>query len=74
MSFIDVTLVKQFNGIAQEVSRRKYKNALGQMFTIETALIKKTLVEWFNKKLKSQHLELDLLEKDQYERKHPIDW
>ena len=63
MSFIDVTLVKQLNDIAQEVSRRKYKNALGQMFTIKTVLTKKTLVEWFSKKIKSQHLELDLLEK-----------
>ena len=44
------------------------------MFTIETALIKKTLVEWFNKKITSQHLESDLLEKNQYQRKHPIDW
>ena len=52
MSFIDVTLFKQLNDISQEVSRRKYKNALGRMFTIETALIKKTLVEWFNKKLR----------------------
>ena len=41
MSFIDVTLVKQLNDTAQEVSRRKYQNNLGQMFTIETALIKK---------------------------------
>ena len=35
MSFIDVMLVKQLNDIAEEVSRRKCKNALGQMFTIE---------------------------------------
>ena len=41
MSFIDVTLVKQLNDTAQEVSRRKYQNNLDQMFTIETALIKK---------------------------------
>ena len=41
MSFIDVTLVKHVNDIAQEVSQRKCKNALGQMFTIEPALIKK---------------------------------
>ena len=41
MSFINVTLVKQLNDIAQEVSRRKCKNDLGQMFTIKTALIKK---------------------------------
>ena len=35
MSFIDVMLVKQLNDIAEEVSRRICKNALGQMFTIE---------------------------------------
>ena len=40
MSFIDIKLVKQLNDIAQEVSRRKCKNALGEMLTIETALIK----------------------------------
>ena len=40
MSFIDVTLIKQLNDIAQEVSRRICKNALGQMFAIETVLIK----------------------------------
>ena len=31
MSFTDVTLIKQLNGIAQAVSPRKCKNALGQM-------------------------------------------
>ena len=33
MSFIDVTLIKQSNDIVQEVSRRKCKNALSEMFT-----------------------------------------
>ena len=42
------------------------------MFLVETALIKSTLLEWFNKKIKSQHLELDLLIKNKYEKKHPI--
>ena len=73
ISFIDITLIKRLNDIAQEVSQRKCKNSLGQMFTIETTLIKKTLAEWFNKEIKSQHLELDLLEKKQSERKQPID-
>ena len=67
-------LTKDQMSFIQIVSRRNCKNALGQMFTIETALIKKTLVEWFNKNIKSQHLGLDLLEKNQYERKHPTDW
>ena len=33
MSYIDVTLIKQSNDIVQEVSRRKCKNALSEMFT-----------------------------------------
>ena len=41
MSFIDLMLIKQLNDVAQEVSQRKCKNALGQMFSIETALVKK---------------------------------
>ena len=32
------------------------------------------MVEWFNKKIKSQYLELDLLITNQYERKHLMDW
>ena len=52
ISFTDVTPVKQLNNIAQEVYKsRKCKNALGQIFTIERGLIKKPLVEWFNKKI-----------------------
>ena len=74
MSFIDIKLAKQLHDIAQEVSRRKCKNALGQIFKIETALIKKTLLEWFSKNIKSQYLEIDLLTKNQYQRKHPTDW
>ena len=41
MSSIDIKLIKQLKDVAQEVSPRKCKNALGQMFTIETGLVKK---------------------------------
>ena len=61
MKFIDVKLVTQLEDTAQEVSRRKYKNALGHMFSVKAALIKSTLLEWFNKKIKSQ--QLDFLKK-----------
>ena len=74
MKFTDVKLVKQLSNIAQEVSHRKCKNALGQTFSIKTALIKATLLGWFNKKIKSQYLELDLAVKNKFERKNPIDW
>ena len=41
MSSIDIKLIKQLKDVTQEVSPRKCKNALGQMFTIETGLVKK---------------------------------
>ena len=72
--FIAAKFVKQLNSIAKEVSRRKCKNALRQMFTIKIALIKTPLLSWFNKKIKSQYLELDLVVKNKIERQNPINW
>ena len=37
--------------MAFEVSKRRCKNSIGQMFSIESALVKKTLLKWFNQKL-----------------------
>ena len=31
------------------------------------------MLDWFNQKIKSEYLEIDLLTKNQYERKHPIE-
>ena len=44
------------------------------MLSIELCLVKKTILAWFNKKIKSQHLEIDLLTKNKYEKDHPINW
>ena len=44
------------------------------MFSIETAFVKKTLLQWFDIKIKSQNLEIDLKMKNQFERKNPINW
>ena len=44
------------------------------MFSIELSLVKKTILSWFNQKIKSQHLETDLLRKNKYEKEHPINW
>ena len=38
--------------MAFEVSKRKCRNSVGQMFSIESALVKKTLLKWFNAKFK----------------------
>ena len=64
LNFADAKLVSQLRDSPLEVDARQCKNALAQMFTIETTLVKKTLVEWFNKKFKSQYLEIHILVKN----------
>ena len=39
------------------------------MFIIETAFVKKTLIDRSNKKFRSQYLQVDILAKSHYERK-----
>ena len=74
MSFVDVNLIKQLKDSALNVYQKKCKNAIAQMFSIELSLVKKTILSWFNRKIKSQHLEIDLLRKNKYEKEHPINW
>ena len=47
---------------------------MGQMFCIESALVKKTLLDWFNKKYRPQYLEINAFVKMQYERNNPVNW
>ena len=42
MKFLDFEIIKQLKDIAIGVSKRKCKNAMGQMFCIECDLVKKT--------------------------------
>ena len=58
---------------ACEVSKRNCKNSLGQMFSIESAMIKKTLLKWFNLKFKQQLDKINPIEKMQFESKNKID-
>ena len=49
---INKELVIQLKDIAFEVNKRKCKKkTMGQMFCVECALVKKTLLEWFNRNL-----------------------
>ena len=41
---------------------------MGQMFCIESALVKKTILKWFNKKFKRQFVELNPIKKLRYEK------
>ena len=51
MKFIDVQIIRQLKDIAIDVSKRKCKNTMDQMFCIESSLVKKTLLDWFNKNI-----------------------
>ena len=44
------------------------------MFSVESSFIKKTILSWFNKKIKSQNLEIDLSVKNIYEKNDLINW
>ena len=64
LSLADAKLISQLRDAAYEVDSRKCKNAIAKMFTIETAFVKKTLIDWFNKKFRSQYLEIDIFVKN----------
>ena len=74
MKFIDSQTWNQLKNIAISVSKRKCKNKMDQMLCEETVFVEKTLLEWFNKKLKSQNFEIPALVKMIYEQKNSINW
>ena len=74
ITYIEPHLLNMLRDVAFEVSKRKSKNGLGQMFPIESALVKKTLLKWFNKKFKRQFEKLNPFTKMRYESQNPINW
>ena len=46
-----------------EVAKRRCKNSIGQMLSIESALVKKTLLKWFNQKFKRQFDKMNPIKK-----------
>ena len=66
-------LVKQLNNIAQEVGKKKKKQKCSQTNVFyRNSIYKKTLLQWFDTKIKSQNLEINRRIKNQFERKNPI--
>ena len=59
IQFAPSELVKQLYDQGCLVSTRGHKNALSVMFNIELALVKKTLLAWFNKKVSAPFKRLD---------------
>ena len=63
IKFLDNDLIKMLKEMVFDVSKRKCKNTMGQMFCIESALVKKTLLRWFNTKYKQQFVKMNPLTK-----------
>ena len=49
--------------IAFEVAKRKCKNSVSKMFSIESERVKKTLLKWFNQKVKRQFNKINPIRK-----------
>ena len=45
ISFIELRLINMLRDMAFDVSERKCKNSVGQMFSVESAMVKKTLLK-----------------------------
>ena len=71
--FVDSSLIKMLKDIAFEVVKRKCKNSVGKMFSIESALVKKTLSKWFNQKVKRKFTRINPIVKLRYESHNQID-
>ena len=67
-------IIKQLYDQAILVSKRTCKNALGVMFGIELSFIKRTLLNWFNKKVSAPYKKLDQTQITKYEQENPISW
>ena len=74
IGFMEPYLIQMLKDVAFEVSKRKSKLSLGQMFSIESALVKKTLLKWFNAKYSKQFVKINPFKKLHYEQKNPIKW
>ena len=57
-----------------EVSKTRSKNSIGQMFFTESALVKKTLLKWFNQKLKRQFDKINPKKQLTYESQNQVNW
>ena len=74
IAFIESYLIHMLKDAACEVLKRKCKSSLGEMFSIESAMVKKILLKYFNLKFKRQFGKIDPIAKIRYEAKNKIDW
>ena len=65
--YVDSSLIKMSKDMAFEVAKRKCKNSVGKMFSIESALVKKTLLKRFNQKIRRGFNKINPIAKLRYE-------
>ena len=74
ITYVGPNLIKMLKDMVFEFSKRKHENSIGKMFSIESALVKKTLLKWFIKKFKQQFDKINPMKKLRYETENPVDW
>ena len=74
IGYIDNYVIHMLKDYAREVSKRQCKNSLGQMFSAESALVKKTLLKWFNAKFKRTFNEINPTKKLRFDTANKINW
>ena len=74
LNFTDQYLINMLKDYASHVFKKKCKNSLARMFSVESALVKKTLLKWFNAKFKRRVTILNPIQKMKYKSKNKVDW
>ena len=74
ISFVDEYLINMLKDYACQVSKKKSKSSLARLFSVESALLKKTLLKWFNSKFKRRFTVLNPIKKMKYEMQNKVDW
>ena len=67
MQFVNRTNLLQLREAAYSVTARKDKLAIPTMFNIEIKFSANAILKWFNVKVKSKNLELDLMVQSKYQ-------
>ena len=74
MQFFNRKTLLQLRDAAYYVSTKTDKLAISTMFNTELKFAADVLLKWFNAKIKSKNLELDLTEKNIFQHENEIDW
>ena len=74
LAFADRYLINMLKDYASDAFKKTCKNSLARMFSVKSALVKKTLLKWFNAKFKRKFTIINPIEKIKYERENKVDW